>query len=164
MRLTQALQGGFRKSVWSWPHAYKSFEVSWYMARVQIICHASFDWRSFAGTLRFLKFHILIFTGEKLVWANEPGAKFEAFMPSAEGHLTYLIWVTLLSASDCTTKSIKLSPRWSMARLWEGLPEPHFSHLKSADIQIAPNGEWALLGETWCCEWCYSAHYRLTSR
>ena len=44
-----------------------------------------------AGILGILKIHILIFTGEKLVWAMELDAQLEAPIPSVEADINSLI-------------------------------------------------------------------------
>ena len=53
-----------------------------------------------AGILGILKIHILIFTGEKLVWAKELDAQLEAPIPSVEADINSLIWVVLLPSPD----------------------------------------------------------------
>ena len=53
-----------------------------------------------AGILGILKIHILIFTGEKLVWAKELDAQLEAPIPSVEADINSLIWVVLLPSQD----------------------------------------------------------------
>ena len=54
----------------------------------------------YAGILAILKIHILIFTGEKLVWAKELDAQLEAPIPSVEADINSLIWVVLLPSPD----------------------------------------------------------------